>query len=92
MPYAATERAVERVYPNVDHVHPVSKGGAWVDEANHVTACTPCNTKKSDGAGWLPGEILRDDWDGLMSAYRDLTERVYSRKTYHLKWFRDLGI
>jgi len=93
MPYASTELAVERVYPNVDHVHAVAKGGPWLDEANHVTACTPCNASKNDRSGWVPGEIVQDGWDGLTSLYRALAERVVDgRQSYHVKWFRDIEI
>jgi len=34
----------------VDHVKPVSKGGAELDPANCVPACASCNVRK--GAGW----------------------------------------
>ena len=33
----------------VDHVVPVSKGGALKDERNLVVACYPCNQRKADG-------------------------------------------
>ena len=88
MPAARTEPAVERVYPNVDHVHAVSLGGAWRDETNHVTACTPCNTRKSDFLGWTPGPIVRDNWDGMSAAYRALAERTGEVSRYHLDWIR----
>jgi|GEM_PF-5200754 len=88
MPVARTEPAVERVYPNVDHVHAVSLGGAWRDESNHVMACTPCNTRKSDLLGWTPGSIVSDEWDGLTSDYRPLAERTGEISPYHVRWLR----
>jgi 5-methylcytosine-specific restriction endonuclease McrA len=90
MPYHKTERAVERVYPNVDHVHAVAAGGAWLDEDNLVTACTPCNTAKNDFAGWTPGPVVRDEWDGLTSRYRPLAELDGPASSYHLAWFKIL--
>ena len=35
----------------VDHVMPLSKGGAEFDEANCVVACYRCNQKKGDRFG-----------------------------------------
>ncbi|MGA9018013.1 MAG: hypothetical protein WB438_03640 [Candidatus Cybelea sp.] len=71
MPFADTEPAVERVYPNVDHVEP----RLHVPE-NLVTACTPCNTRKSDWLGWpLPRPIAHERWDGLWPSYRALIEQ-----------------
>lgn len=92
MPFDRTEHAVERVYPNVDHVHAVSRGGAWLDPNNHVTACTPCNAKKSDKSGWNPGSIVKDDWDGLVSSYRPLANRLDHIRPYHRWWFRALDV
>lgn len=94
MPFGRTEPAVERVYPNVDHVHAVANGGAWLDTNNHVTACTPCNAKKSNRTGWVPNPIenVTHDWQGLVPAYRPLAARVDSIRRYHKNLFRDLGI
>jgi len=33
----------------IDHIHPVSRGGAWFDPDNLQAACSPCNTAKRDG-------------------------------------------
>jgi len=45
---------LERKESTLDHVQPVSKGGKSVWE-NCVTACAPCNAKKSDETkGWKP--------------------------------------
>jgi len=71
MPFAETEPAVERVYPNVDHVEP-----RLHEPENLVTACTPCNTRKSDWLGWpSPGLTVYDNWDGLVPSYRALIEQ-----------------
>lgn len=53
MPAATTHPAANRVYPNVDHVQAWSLGGAWDDLGNLLTACTPCNERKSNNLGWL---------------------------------------
>jgi hypothetical protein len=97
MPFKRTEPAVERVYPNVDHVLAIAAGGACLDESNHVTACTPCNGKKSNRSGWKPGPIVLDKWDGLTSSYQAPAEhalQVLRRRIriYHDPWMRELGI
>ena len=38
----------------LDHVHPVSKGGAVYDPANLKVACFPCNKSKAD--------LTLDEW------------------------------
>jgi len=95
MPYDRTEPAVERVYPNVDHILPLSGGGSCLDD-NLATACTKCNAKKSSWLGWQPGPSSPDEWDGLKSAYRALADRhdddVWKTRRYHLDWFRALSI
>ncbi len=71
MPFADTEPAVERMYPNVDHVEPRLHA-----PENLVTACTPCNTRKSDWLGWPPpGPITDNGWDGLWPSYCALIEQ-----------------
>ena len=60
-----------------DHVVPVSRGGESLGQSNLVTACWPCNSRKS---GLLLGDIgfeLRDvpaesTWGGLADLYRPL--------------------
>lgn len=91
MPAGDTAPAVERVYPNVDHIHAVALGGSWRDPANHVTACTPCNTRKSDLLGWTPGPIVVDEWDGLARHCRVLAERCDGDRRYST-WLRALGV
>jgi hypothetical protein len=96
MPFDRTEAAVERVYPNVDHILAVSNGGSWHDENNQATACTKCNARKSNWLGWHPGPIISDEWDGLKSVYRLLEARynadVAKAHQYHVDWFRALGV
>ena len=93
MPSEKTEPAVLRVYPNVDHIQAVAVGGSWRDQANHVTACTPCNTRKSDRLGWVPAEPrLYDDWDGLTRLYGLLAEHAAPLTTYHRRWLKALGM
>ena len=38
----------------VDHIHPLAKGGESIDITNLITACNPCNSGKSD-------RVLADD-------------------------------
>lgn len=87
-----TEPGVRRVYPNVDHIQAISHGGARLETHNHVTACTNCNERKGDRSGWTPGPIRKDEWDGLVSLYRPLADRLKEVRTYHNGWFRDLKI
>jgi hypothetical protein len=81
----------------VDHVVPGSTGGAWLDEANLVTACNPCNSIKADFSleqlGWELLEIASDGWDGLIRYYPELWEAAGRPKAaYHGGWMRDLGL
>ena len=58
--YCAEELALE--VATLDHVHPVSRGGAD-DIGNLVVACGPCNRMKGD---MLPFEFFaRYPWAGL---------------------------
>ncbi|MBV8081940.1 MAG: HNH endonuclease [Candidatus Eremiobacteraeota bacterium] len=91
MPVGRTHPAAIRVYPAVDHVHPVSLGGAWADPQNLVSACVPCNELKSDKLGWARGTFSNDGWNGLVEYYRALAERRAPIRRYHLDWLRALG-
>ncbi len=92
MPAGRTHPAAPRVYPNIDHVHPVSRGGARRNTDNLVSACTPCNTWKSAKPGWSIVQCERDDWNGLKTSYRTLIERVSERPTRTQKdWLQALG-
>jgi len=89
MPKHDTEPAVNRVYPNVDHVHPDSLGGGH-DDDNLVAACTTHNESKGNRSGWILLPPVRDDWRGLVESCRALAERAgnYDDKG----WFKVLGI
>src|SRR5688500_7401543 len=57
--YCAEQLALEAA--TLDHVHPVSRGGAN-DSGNLVVACAPCNRMKGD---LLPAEFFaRYPWAG----------------------------
>jgi 5-methylcytosine-specific restriction endonuclease McrA len=81
---------------SLDHVEPGGRGGSWLDEANLVTACWPCNTGKADlrldEVGWilLDREAVRSDWDGLSGAVGDLWEHA-GRPDIYRDWRRVLG-
>jgi hypothetical protein len=60
MAFAETAPAVERVYPNVDHVEL-----RLHEPENLVTACTPCNSRRSNWLAWgRVGSIAVDGWEG----------------------------
>jgi 5-methylcytosine-specific restriction endonuclease McrA len=75
-----THMAFWELFPTLDHLLPVARGGAD-DESNLVTTSMLRNQAKSswtlEELGWdlLPAGRL-SDWDGLLSATRELlTER-----------------
>jgi 5-methylcytosine-specific restriction endonuclease McrA len=89
MPKDRTHPAAERVYPNVDHVQALVSGGAALELANLVTACTPCNEEKGDRLGWERVELERDGWDGLSGACRELLVLAATPLTStHRAWLR----
>jgi len=92
MPLDRTHPAANRVYPNVDHVHAGSQGGSWTDLDNLIAACTPCNERKGDKAGWSRMAQQPSGWCGLIDCYRTLAERGGPIRRYHLDWFKALGI
>ena len=58
--YCAGELALENA--TLDHVHPLSRGGASDDAGNVVVACGPCNRMKGD---MLPYDFFaRNPWAG----------------------------
>ena len=71
-------RAIPLLCAEVDHFHPVARGGSN-EISNLRTACAPCNTRKAD---FLLAEIGMTDrsneissgWDGLTGSYRQLWE------------------
>lgn len=87
----ATHPAVLSRCGVIDHVDPVSTGGAPKDAANLVTACWPCNSRKSDltleRLGWrlLPVPPA-SDWDGLVRYYEALHEAAGRPGGGHREW------
>lgn len=59
-----------------DHVVPISRGGDSLDHSNIVTACWPCNTRKSglliEDIGFVLREPEESPWRGLADLYRPL--------------------
>jgi hypothetical protein len=83
---------------SLDHVTPGSRGGAWADRENLVTACWPCNSGKADFTleeiGWRPLEEAEapSDWDALTGSYPALWEAAGRPDPhYHGRWLRGLG-
>jgi len=66
------------LWPAVDHVHPVARGGAH-DESNFVTTSTINNVAKGNALlaeiGWvlLPCPGSEETWDGLIGWFRRIT-------------------
>lgn len=72
----------------IDHVHPVSKGGKTTFE-NCVTACSDCNSSKSD-------QLLHEVGMKLMKkptvpSVGILLKRKMNRKKIHDSWVQYLG-
>lgn len=88
LPMDRTHAAIERLYPNVEHVLPLARGGEN-DPANLRAACTPCNEWKGDctleEAG-VPLVERSEGWDGLepmlnrLERIRTLTETHRARQ------------
>lgn len=84
------------VSTSLDHVEPGGRGGNWLDEGNHVSACCPCNTGKADlrlqEVGWtlLSTAQVRSDWDGLANATNELWQRAGKPDIYR-EWRRALS-
>lgn len=81
----------------VDHIEPGSVGGDWLAENNLVTACWPCNSRKSDISlarlGWELRPIPPASWDGLTSHYRSLWESAgHPKPRYHQSWMSALSV
>jgi 5-methylcytosine-specific restriction endonuclease McrA len=82
---------------SLDHLVAGARDGSWTDPDNLMTACSPCNTAKSDltleELGWtvLDEAAIRSDWDGLTGHYRALWERAGQPDAgYHRDWLRAL--
>ena len=93
----ATHPAVIARSAVIDHVMPGSLGGAWLDEANLVTACWPCNERKGDltleQLQWQVRHIDESSWDGLTGFYRALwTIAGQPTAEAHREWLRALNV
>jgi 5-methylcytosine-specific restriction endonuclease McrA len=81
-----------------DHLIPGSRGGAWSDLDNIVTACVRCNARKSnlllEEIGWTLEPASADGcWDGLTGCYARICEAAGCRDdSYHLEFLSALGI
>lgn len=93
-----THPAIISRSPVVDHVVPGSAGGDWLDKANMVTACWPCNGRKADFTleqlDWRLLEVdASETWDGLTSRYAELWRLAAEPKPeYHRSWMSALGV
>ena len=90
-----THPAIISRSPAVDHVLPAAWGGSN-DLENLVTACTPCNSIKSDMSleqiGWEVVEVAHPGWDGLSRYYESLWKAAgRSKPEYHSAWLRLLN-
>lgn len=87
-----THPAVISRSPAVDHVVPAAWGGSN-QISNLVTACTPCNSIKSDMSleqiGWQLVQVANPGWDGLAHYYEALWNTAGRPKPqYHSAWLR----
>lgn len=83
---------------SLDHVEPGARGGSWIDPANLVTACWPCNSGKADftleEVGWdlLSEGEAQSDWDGLTRSYHKLwLVAGQPDPRHHERWLRFLA-
>lgn len=83
-----------QLFPTVDHVLPVARGGAD-DESNWVTTSMLRNSAKSnwtlDDLGWSLRPVDSDDaWDGLLGFCRDLVtgHPEHLADKYIARWHR----
>lgn len=81
----------------VDHVEPVSLGGAPLEIGNLVTACNPCNSNKADftleQVGWTVLPIEQTGWVGLTDRYADLWVAAgRPNPSHHRQFMTALGI
>jgi len=83
------------LFPTIDHVIPVARGGAD-DESNWVTTSGLSNARKANWTieelGWAlhaPGRI--DDWDGLVGwfiGYWTAHPEAVAKNAYLRRWWR----
>ncbi|HEY1775906.1 MAG TPA: HNH endonuclease [Solirubrobacteraceae bacterium] len=70
---AINHPAIERLYPNLEHVNPRSGGGTH-EEDNLRASCTPCNEQKNARIGYEPLPVAAG-WDGLEGLVAAMLER-----------------
>ncbi len=83
------------LFPTIDHVVPVARGGAD-DESNWATASMLSNAAKANWTieelGWrLHPAGLMDDWDGLVGWFLDYCTahpEVVAKSPYLRRWWR----
>ncbi|MCD6367323.1 MAG: HNH endonuclease, partial [Bacteroidales bacterium] len=80
------------LFPTIDHVVPISRGGNDIQE-NMVTTSMIRNSAKSNWTleelGWkLSKQGITEDWDGLLSYFLKLTEvnSIYLENKYISEW------
>jgi hypothetical protein len=87
-----THVAYWELFPTIDHVHPIARGGAD-GEANWVTTSMLRNSAKANWTlselGWSlhpPGSVT--DWDGLMRRFLELVDadRSVLDQSYLRRW------
>src|SRR4051794_30559305 len=89
---AETHRAYWDISTSVDHIHPVSRGGAWQATENLATACYRGQDQKSNRylseLGWELRRPERSGWHGLTEHYRDLWTVLGQPPGNHWDWIR----
>ncbi len=81
LPPAGTHPAIKRLYPKVEHVLPLARGGQS-DDGNLRACCTPCNEWKHDRTLQEAGVELvaaGEGWDGLEPMLRPL-QNLWDRR------------
>jgi hypothetical protein len=88
-----THPAFWDLFPTVDHVIPVARGGRD-DETNWVTTSMLRNSAKANWAldeiGWSLRPPVDDDWDGLLGFCRDYLDShpEHLDDKYIARWYR----
>jgi hypothetical protein len=87
--YSETHYAFWRDSASCDHIVPVTSGGRTV-AANLVTACSMCNLRKGNSAGFEPFDGPRRPWGGLTELYPGLVRQRWgsSLPGHHRAWMR----
>jgi hypothetical protein len=85
--YSETHYAFWRDTASCDHIRPVASGGP-TDAANLVTACSMCNLRKGNSAGFKAFDGPLRPWGGLVELYPDLVRRRWGSAIpgHHRAW------